>query len=98
MLIMHATQSIILIDLTDADGYPVGQSVPVSVEYVQTITQDCGEDADGRRGMPMIEYDLLDITIDHHAARLLTFAQVEQVIAEAREIFHQRNKRRKAKQ
>ena len=93
MLLNHPTQLIILIDLTDADGYPIGQSVPVTVEYVQTITQDYGADTDGRQGMPIIEYDLLDVSLDTVTLRTLTIAQAESAIAEARAVFHQRNRR-----
>lgn len=92
MLISAAT-STVLVDLTDAEGHAIGQSVPVDIEYVQTITQSYGEDADGRRGEPVIEYDLLDASIDVGFLRALTIAQAESAIAEARAIFHQRNRR-----
>ena len=93
MLISAAT-STVLVDLTDAEGHAIGQSVPVDIEYVQTITQGYGEDADGRQGMPMIEYDLLDVSLDIATLRTLSIDQAEQVIADARAIFHQRNARR----
>ena len=92
MLISAAT-STIFVDLVDADGHAIGRSVPVTIEYVQTITPDYGEDADGRQGMPMIEYDLLDVSLDITTLRTLSIHQAEQAIAEARAIFHQRNRR-----
>ena len=92
MLISAAT-STVLVDLTDAEGRAIGRSVPVDIEYVQTITQNYGEDADGRRGEPVIEYDFLGASMDTETLRTLTIAQAEQVIAEARAIFHQRNRR-----
>ena len=92
-MLISATTSTILVDLTDADGHAIGQSVPVEIEYVQTITQSYGEDADGRRGEPVIEYDFLGASMDTVTLRALTIAQAESAIADARAIFHQRNRR-----
>lgn len=90
---LHTAQSTILVNLTDAEGHVTGRAVPVSVGYMQSITHDYGEDADGRRGTPMIEYDLLDVSLDTTTLRTLSIQQAEQVLAEARAIFFQRNAR-----
>ena len=92
MLISAAT-STILVDLTDAVGHAIGRSVPVDIEYVQTITQSYGEDADGRRGEPVVEYNFLGASMDTVTLRTITIAQAEYAIAEARDIFRQRNRR-----
>lgn len=93
MMLMHSIQATILIQLTDADGYEVGRSVPVTIEYAQTIIPNYCEDADSRCSMPRIEYDLLDVSLDTPTLRTLSIHQAEQVIAEAQAIFHQRNAR-----
>ena len=92
MLISAAT-STVLVNLTDSEGHLTGRSIPVDIEYVQTITQSYGEDADGRRGEPVIEYDFLGASMDVETLKTITIAQAEQAVAEARAIFHQRNRR-----
>jgi hypothetical protein len=78
------------IDVTDAAGDATGQTVPVVIEYVTTVDQDYGADADGHRGETRYEREVLDVSIDHEALRTLTQQQAERVLAEANAQFEQR--------
>ena len=88
---MTASSTVIMVDLKDAEGYPTGQSVPVQLDYVVTV-EAYGEDADGRQGMPRAEYAIMDKFIDLADLRTLNSLEVEQALAEATAIFHQRPK------
>ena len=89
---MTASSTVIMVDLKDAEGYPTGRSVPVQLDYVVTVEQAYGEDADGRQGMPRVEYAVLDQFIDLADLVTLNSMEVEQALAEAAAIFHQRPK------
>ena len=89
---MTASSTVIMVDLKDAEGYPTGRSVPVQLDYVVTVEQAYGADADGRQGMPRVEYAVLDQFIDLADLVTLNSMEVEQALAEATAIFHQRPK------
>ena len=74
------------IDLTDAEGYCLGRTVPVVVEFC-TRAYEYGEDADGNHGEILYEDEVLDVWINHEEMKTLTTQQAEQVIDEAREQF-----------
>ena len=74
----------LFIDMTDAEGYATGQTVPVCCE-VALIPYQYGEDADGNRGETRYEREVLDVYIEPEHLKALTSTQVEQVIAEAKE-------------
>jgi hypothetical protein len=78
------------IDLTDAEGEATGQTVPVVIEYVTTVDQDYGADADGHRGETRYEREVLDVWINPEHLNTLNSEQVERVLAEANAQFEQR--------
>lgn len=86
-----ATSTCVPVTLTDEQGYPTGQEVSVFIDYAVSV-EAYGEDADGNRGIPLVEYDILGTCIDAHDLKTITVAQVEWAIEEACEIFHQRQK------
>jgi hypothetical protein len=73
------------IDLTDAEGYATGRTVPVTVDYITIVDKDYGSDADGRQGETRYEREVLDVYIEPEHLLALTSTQVEQVRQEAME-------------
>lgn len=87
-----ATSTCIPVTLTDAQGEETGQTVSVFLDYAVTVESHYGEDADGHRGVPLVEYDVLDAYLDANDIKQLTAAQSARAITEAVAIFHQRQK------
>ena len=87
-----ASQTIILVDLTDAQGYPIGCSVPVTIDYCVDVIRDYGQDADGTRGALRVEHDFLAAHIEPNDLKTLTAAQAEQALGEAETVFHRTKK------
>lgn len=86
-----ASSTCVPVTLTDEQGYPTGKEVSVFIDYVMSV-EAYGEDADGNRGIHLVEYDILGTCIDARDLKTLTVAQVEWVIEEACKIFYQRSK------
>ena len=89
---MTASQTIILVDLTDAKGYPIGRSVPVTIDYAVDVIRDYGQDQDGTRGALRVEHDFLAAHIEPEDLKTITAAEAEQALGEAETIFHQTKK------
>jgi len=68
--------------LEDADGQTIGR-IPVEITYLLEDEQDYGADADGRRGVAVCWWEVIDRYIAPAAIRHLTFDQVRQVLASA---------------
>jgi hypothetical protein len=82
--------SLILVELEDEFGAPIGQTVDVIIEFVREVDCSYGEDADGQRGTTLVSYHLLDAyIIDSQALRQLTAAQAEEAILIARQRFEE---------
>lgn len=80
-------QTIVIVDVKDEEGYELGRTVPVVVEYTTHIDKSYGEDGDGRRGVLSIEHELLDVYIEPDHLIAFHSGQVEQVIRDARAAF-----------
>ncbi len=91
-MLTYTTRMTLDIEVTDDAGFPTGLTVPVTVELLQEVDEDYGSDADGRRGMPRMSYELIDLEIDHDTLKSLTSDEVEQVMNEAKAIFEERTK------
>ena len=91
-MMITAADTLILVDLTDADGHATGRAVPVTVEYLVETERDYGADADGTRGILRTEYTILQVYIEHRELTGLTVAEAEQAIEEAKGIFHGKQK------
>jgi hypothetical protein len=77
----------LLVEVLDEQGYETGRAVPVRVLYRTEIDPAYGADADGRRGVRLVEHVInkivcLDLT--------LTEAERRQVEADAEAIFRRR--------
>ncbi len=88
---LTAASTILYVDLPDADGYATGQ-VPVQIDYVQEVDASWGEDADGNRGICLVEYSILDAYIEADQLKTLTAGQAKQAIDEAQYIFNHSQK------
>ena len=83
-----ASQTVILVDLTDTKGYPIGRRVPVLIDYCVDVIRDYGQDADGTRGALRVEHDFLAAHIEPEDLKALTAAQAEQALGDAETIFY----------
>lgn len=77
----------LLVDVLDEQGDETGRAVPVRVLYHTEVDPAYGADADGRRGVRLVEHAIdnivcLDLT--------LTEAERRQVEADAEAIFRRR--------
>lgn len=70
----------------DQDGNALPFEIPVLIEYVTITDKNYGADADGNRGVELIETEVTDITIAQHK-EALTPEQVEWVTENARTMF-----------
>jgi hypothetical protein len=75
------------VEVLDEQGYEIGRAVPVRVLYHTEVDPAYGSDADGRRGIRLVEHVIdrvicLDLT--------LTESEREQVEADAEGIFRRR--------
>ena len=83
---MHTTAThhkLVVVDVLDSIGEPMGRSVAVEVFYITEGPYTYGEDADGRRGeQGCYDTTVLDMYLNpcHH----LNSEQVEQVLGDAR--------------
>ena len=82
----------LMIDLVDAEGYELGRTVPVFVDYITTVDRAYGEDADGRQGEIRFDREILDVYIEAAHVKTLTSEQAEQVLDEALEQFANRRR------
>ena len=80
----------IIVDLTDESGETIGRSIPIQIDYVMTVDQNYGADADGRNGVYLVEREILDKQIAVGDLLVMTSGQVERALAEAEEIFYER--------
>jgi hypothetical protein len=87
-----ATSTCVPVTLTDEQGYPTGKEVSVFIDYAVSVDACYGEDGDGRQGIQLVEYDILDAYIEAGDLKGLTEDQASWAIEEACEIFHQRQK------
>jgi len=77
----------IVVDVLDEQGYDTGRAVPVRVLYHTEVDPDYGADADGRRGIRLVEH------VIHRVMCLdasLTESERQQVEADAEAIFRRR--------
>lgn len=82
--------TIVHVDLVDAEGYHRGRSIPVMIEFYECADQSYGEDADGGRATLLVTREILDAWIAHEDLVTLNSADVEYVLDEARHIFSNR--------
>ena len=71
------------IDVLDRDGNETGRSVPVDVEYHLEVDSHYGADADGNRGIRMVEYVIDKVEIPEDHKKNLLEEEVKQVIESA---------------
>lgn len=79
--------TIIHVDLVDADGYSRGRSIPVAIEFYECVDRSYGEDADGGRATLLVTREILDAWITAEDLMTLNSADVEYCLDEARFIF-----------
>ena len=85
---MHTTAThhkLVVVDVLDSIGEPMGRSVAVEVFYITEGPYTYGEDADGRRGeQGCYDITVLDMYLNpcHH----LNAEQMEQVLTDARRL------------
>jgi hypothetical protein len=87
MIAMEERIMDLLVDVLDEQGYETGRAVPVRVLYHTEVDPAYGADADGRRGIRLVEHVIdrvicLDLT--------LTESERKQVEADAEAIFRRR--------
>lgn len=80
---MTLGDTVIRVEVTNADGVPTGQIVPVCVTYVLE-RHYYGADADGQRGEWREDLEVIGIDIAHYDLRALNSDQVEALIVSAR--------------
>ena len=86
--ISDTTRSTVLMtDITDADGEPIGRTVLVGIDYTTEVDLHYGADADGSNGVLRLEYVYQDAYIDPEDLMTMNSHQVEQLIRDAREAF-----------
>ena len=75
---------LVVIDVLDSIGEPMGRSVAVECWYIIERQDDYGADADGRRGVPSEDITVLDMWLN--PCHNLNSSQVEQVCDDARRL------------
>ena len=76
---------LVIVDVLDSIGEPMGRSVAVEVFYITEGPYTYGEDADGMRGeQGCYDITVLDLFANPAALAGLNSAQVEQVLDDAR--------------
>ena len=80
-------QTAILVAVLDAEGYETGRAVYVHIDFAKHVDAQYGADADGRRGVLRVEYEPVEVFLDHRDLKTLTRAEVEQVRRDARASF-----------
>jgi hypothetical protein len=84
-MIAATHHKIVLVEVLDSVGDPMGRAVAVEVFYA-TERYEYGADADGRRGVPCEDVTVLDVYANPAALAGLNSEQVEQVLDDARRI------------
>lgn len=84
---MAGRHVVIPVEVTDAQGYETGRSVPVLLDYIIETDQSYGEDADGNRGTVLVSYDILDAYLEPDALKDLTADEAERALQTARAYF-----------
>ncbi|HJS81422.1 MAG TPA: hypothetical protein VJ742_01160 [Nitrososphaera sp.] len=82
----------IILAPVDEDGHPCAPEVTVWIDYVKDVDRSYGEDADGRQGIPVVQYDILDSYVDAADLKRLTEQQAISVLEDAEIVFRQRAK------
>lgn len=80
------------IDVLDRDGAETGRVVPVYIDFTISVDNNYGADADNRRGVRMVEYDIQEIRLDEETARTLLAEEQAQVIRDAEAKFENMDK------
>jgi hypothetical protein len=75
------------VDILDAEGYATGRSALVWISVLVETDMNYGADADGRRGIPKIEYHVSNVSIDPHDLVKMTVEEAEQCMKEAEDRF-----------
>lgn len=76
----------VMVDVENDDGAMIFRA-PVYIEYVKEIDNRYGEDADGNRGVPMIEYSVLDKFMDTCDLKRMRSDQVERALESGEALF-----------
>lgn len=84
---MTACRATFLVDVLDGDGFETGRVVPVEIAYVRSVDKSYGADADGRRGVERVEFEILDTSIAPQHFVGMRSDEVEQVLTSAREML-----------
>lgn len=79
---------VIWVDVLNRDETETGRDVPVAVCYGEHTESEYGADADGNRGVLLIERIVLDHYIDPQFIKGLDSWQVERLITDADEAFY----------
>ena len=69
-----------------------GVEIPVVISYAETVDKNYGADADGRRGITLVEREIIDMEIDHEYLAYMTIGDIEYVLDQARFIFANRTR------
>lgn len=75
------------VDILDAEGYATGRSALVWLTVLVETDMNYGADADGRRGVPKIEYCVSNIYIDPNDLLKMTVKEAEDCMKEAEARF-----------
>lgn len=82
-------QAEIAVDVLDRDGYATGRAVTVQINYTIYIDNNYGADADGRRGMRLVEIEDVEASVEPEVAKTLLADELAQVTAHALKVFEQ---------
>lgn len=82
-----AGSTIVQVDIENDDGVAIFQA-PVYIDYIKSVERAYGEDADGRQGVDMIEFSVLDKYLDADTLRRMRSDQVERALESAEHLFN----------
>ena len=80
---------VLTVNVLDRDGNETGRTVAVNVEYHLEVDSHYGADADGNRGIRVVEYVIDKIEIPEVYKKTLLEEEVKQVIQDAEIEFYE---------
>jgi hypothetical protein len=76
-------QTEITVDVLDRDGYATDRVVTVQIDYTISVDNNYGADADGRRGIRLVEVEDVEASVAPEVATTLLAEELAQVKADA---------------
>ncbi len=80
------------VDILDAEGYATDRTALVHLLVSKVVDTNYGADADGNRGILLVEYEILDSWIEAEDLKKMNAAEAEQALKDAEAGFKEMNK------